>query len=136
MFSEKYYTYIDASDTSEDSKVFMGIGEKNPDFMKPDPPTPINPDDPDDPSNPDHSHENTFLIAIISAILLVTCLICVILFKRKRKHDLSKPVDFGQYQDFGDVKSNKKQGLMSAKEKDLKKVMNINESATDKLSSA
>jgi hypothetical protein len=112
MFSEKYYTYIDASDTSEDHTVLMGIGEKNPDFMKPDPPTPVNPDDPDDPSNPDQPHENTFLIAIISAILLVTCLICAILFKRKRKHDLSRPVDFGQYQDFGDVKSNKKQGLI------------------------
>jgi hypothetical protein len=109
MFSEKYYTYIDASDTSEDHTVLMGIGEKNPDFMKPDPPTPVNPDDP---SNPDQPHENTFLIAIISAILLVTCLICAILFKRKRKHDLSRPVDFGQYKDFGDVKSNKKQGLI------------------------
>ena len=105
----------------------MGIGEKNPDFMKPDP---INPDDPTNPSG----SENTVIIGLVVAILVVTCLICFLLYRKKKRNDLNNPVNFSQYQDFGDVKSNKKDGLMTAKEKDLKKVMNINESNTDKLS--
>jgi hypothetical protein len=43
----------------------MGIGEKNPNFMKPDPsPTPVDPDDPP-------SHDSGFLIAIISAVVAI-----------------------------------------------------------------
>jgi hypothetical protein len=72
----------------------LGIGKKNPDFMKPDPPTPPTPVNPDDPSDPSSDKNPAVLIGLTSAIIVVTLLICCLLFKRKRKNDLNTPTHF------------------------------------------
>ena len=80
----------------------MGIAQKNPDFMRPEPsPTP-SPDDGGG-DGPIPIHKNHVLVGLLVAILIVSGLICGLLYKKKK--DKMKPVSFQtyqQYQNLGD----------------------------------
>ena len=65
----------------EDGNIYMGIGQKNPDFRRPDP---VNPDDGGgDSPIPQHIKDNGVVIGLVFTIILVTCLICALLYKKK-----------------------------------------------------
>lgn len=73
----------------EDGDIYLGIGEKNPNFMKPD--HPDNPVKPDDGGNTPIHKDSRVIVGLAIAILIVSGLICCLMYKKK-KDKMSKPV--------------------------------------------
>jgi len=77
LVSQEYYTYFDLS--NPDGNITMGIGNKNPDFMRPIPPSP----GPSPSPIPQQIKDNGVVIGLLFAIMVVTCLICCLLYKKR-----------------------------------------------------